>query len=178
MIDPIRIALAGNPNAGKTTVFNALTGENKHVGNWPGKTVKRITGRFQHKGRQIEVIDLPGTYSLSSYSPEEEIARDYIIREKPDVVVNVVDASNLERHLYLTIQILEAGAPLILLLNMGDIATRRGMKIDIEKLSEKLNGIPVVAAVASKAIGLDMLKDTILTFYQDKEGQPVYDVQS
>ena len=93
-------------------------------------------------------------------------------------MVNVVDASNLERHLYLTIQILEAGAPLILLLNMGDIATRRGMKIDIEKLSEKLNGIPVVAAVASKAIGLDMLKDTILTFCQDKEGQPVYDVQS
>lgn len=166
----ICIALAGNPNAGKTTVFNALTGENQHVGNWPGKTVERATGRFWHKGYEVKVIDLPGTYSLSSYSPEEEIARDFIVHEKPDVVVDVVDASNLERNLYLTVQILETGAPMILLLNMGDIANRRGLHIDTEKLSEKLNGIPVIAAIANKAIGLDVLKDSILTFCQNKEG--------
>jgi len=177
-METIRIALAGNPNAGKTTVFNALTGENQHVGNWPGKTVQRATGRFRHKGYEVEVIDLPGTYSLSSYSPEEEIARDYIVHEKPDVVVDVVDASNLERNLYLTVQILETGAPMILLLNMGDIANRRGLQIDVEKLSEKLNGIPVIAAIANKAIGLDALKDSILTFCQNKEGQFAYDVQS
>lgn len=178
MSTPIRIALAGNPNAGKTTVFNALTGENQHVGNWPGKTVGRKSGRFWHKGHEVEVIDLPGAYSLSSYSPEEEIARDYIIHEKPDVVVDVVDASNLERNLYLTVQISETGAPMILLLNMGDIANRRGMQIDLEKLSEKLNGIPVVPAVANKAIGLEALKDTILTFCQEKEGQRVHDVHA
>ena len=177
-METIRIALAGNPNAGKTTVFNALTGENQHVGNWPGKTGERATGRFWHKGYEVEVIDLPGTYSLSSYSPEEEIARDYIVHEKPDVVVDVVDASNLERNLYLTVQILETGAPMILLLNMGDIANRRGLQIDVEKLSEKLNGIPVIAAIANKAIGLDALKDSILTFCQNKEGQFAYDVQS
>jgi ferrous iron transport protein B len=176
-MESIRIALAGNPNAGKTTVFNALTGENQHVGNWPGKTVERVTGKFWHKGYEVEVIDLPGTYSLSSYSPEEEIARDYIVHGKPDVVVDVVDASNLERNLYLTVQILETGAPMILLLNMGDIANRRGIEIDVEKLSEKLNGIPVIAAIANKAIGLDALKDSILTFCQNKEGQFAYDVQ-
>jgi len=161
---PIRVALAGNPNAGKTTVFNALTGENQHVGNWPGKTVKRIVGHFIHKGQTIEVIDLPGTYSLSSYSPEEEIARDYIVQEKPDVVVNVVDASNLERNLYLTIQVIETGAPLIIVLNMGDVAERRGVHIDSEKLSKKLEGFPVVKTIAVKKIGMDDLKDSILTF--------------
>lgn len=178
MSTPIRIALAGNPNAGKTTVFNALTGENQRVGNWPGKTVERISGRFWHKGQEVEVIDLPGTYSLSSYSPEEEIARNYIVHERPDVVVNVVDASNLERNLYLTVQILETGAPMIILLNMGDIANRRGMQIDMEKLSEKLDGIPVIATIANKAIGLDVLKDTILTFCQEKEDQRAYDVHA
>jgi ferrous iron transport protein B len=176
-MEPIRIALAGNPNAGKTTVFNALTGENQHVGNWPGKTVKRTTGLFEHKSREIEVVDLPGTYSLSSYSPEEEIARNYIVRENPDAVVNIVDASNLERNLYLTIQILETDAPLIILLNMGDIAVRRGVQIDTDKLSEKLGGIPVVPAIANKAIGLDELKETILTFCQNKEAELSDEIQ-
>jgi small GTP-binding protein len=165
---PIRVALAGNPNAGKTTVFNALTGENQHVGNWPGKTVKRIVGHFEYKGRNIEVIDLPGTYSLSSYSPEEEIARNYIVQEKPDVVVNVVDASNLERNLYLTIQIIETDAPLIIVLNMGDIAERRGVHINSERLSKKLNDFPVIKTTAVKKIGIDDLKDAILAFgYQN-----------
>jgi len=169
---PIRVALAGNPNAGKTTVFNALTGENQHVGNWPGKTVKRIVGHFQFKGREIEVIDLPGTYSLSSYSPEEEIARDYIVQEKPDVVVNVIDASNLERHLYLTIQIIETDTPLIIVLNMGDIAERRGLHIDAEKLSKKMDGFPVIKTIGSKKIGIDNLKEAILSFgNQNKEGK-------
>ena len=160
----IRIALAGNPNAGKTTVFNALTGENQHVGNWPGKTVKRIVGHFQYKGRTIEVIDLPGTYSLSSYSPEEEIARDYIVREKPDVVVNVVDASNLERNLYLTIQIIETDTPLIIVLNMGDVAERRGVHINAGRLSKKLKDFPVIKTIASKNVGIDDLKEAILAF--------------
>jgi ferrous iron transport protein B len=168
---PIRVALAGNPNAGKTTVFNALTGENQHVGNWPGKTVKRIVGEFQYKGQQIEVVDLPGTYSLSSYSPEEEIARDYIVREKPDVVINVVDASNLERNLYLTIQIIEADAPLIILLNMGDVAERRGVHIDADKFSQKLNGIPVVQAIAKRKIGIEDLKEAILAFGNQLDGE-------
>lgn len=161
---PIRVALAGNPNAGKTTVFNALTGENQHVGNWPGKTVKRVVGHFHFKGRNIEVVDLPGTYSLSSYSPEEEIARDYIVQEKPDVVVNVVDASNLERNLYLTIQIIETGTPLIIVLNMGDVAKRRGVHIDTERLSKKLEGFPVIRTIANKKIGIDDLKKAILAF--------------
>jgi ferrous iron transport protein B len=162
--NPIRVALAGNPNAGKTTVFNALTGENQHVGNWPGKTVKRIVGHLQHKGRNIEVIDLPGTYSLSSYSPEEEIARDYIVHEKPDVVVNVVDASNLERNLYLTIQIIETNSPLIIVLNMGDIAERRGVHINAKRLSKKFNDFPVIKTIANKNIGIDDLKEAILAF--------------
>lgn len=162
--NPIRVALAGNPNAGKTTVFNALTGENQHIGNWPGKTVKRIVGHFNHKGRYIEVIDLPGTYSLSSYSPEEEIARNYIVGEKPDVVVNVVDASNLERNLYLTIQIIETETPLIIVMNMGDIAKRRGVRINAERLSNKFNNVPVIKTIANKKIGIDDLKEAIFAF--------------
>lgn len=168
---PIRIALAGNPNAGKTTVFNALTGENQHVGNWPGKTVKQVSGFFTHNGNEINVVDLPGAYSLSSYSPEEEIARDYIVWGNPDVVVNVVDASNLERNLYLTVQIMETNAPIILLVNMGDIAERRGVQVLCEKLSEKLGGIPIVPAVANKGLGLGELKQAIVNSYQGKNHQ-------
>lgn len=177
IMEAITITLAGNPNAGKTTVFNALTGENQHVGNWPGKTVKRITGTFEHRGCIVQVIDLPGTYSLSSYSPEEEIARNYIVEEKPDVVVNVVDASNLERNLYLTVQILETQAPLILLLNMGDLADRHGVEIDVDALSEKLNGIPVIPSIANKGFGLEDLKETILTFYPNREAIAADEVQ-
>jgi ferrous iron transport protein B len=157
-------ALAGNPNTGKSTVFNALTGARQHVGNWPGKTVEKKEGSFHFKGVDVRVIDLPGTYSLSSYSMEEEITRDYIVKEKPDVVINVVDCSNLERNLYLTVQILETHTPVILFLNMEDQAKMLGVTIDHEELSRRLNGITVIPATASKSLGIDALKEAILEF--------------
>ena len=164
---PYRIALAGNPNAGKSTLFNALTGGDQRVGNWPGKTVALKSGRFTHHGQQVEVIDLPGTYSLSSYSPEEEVARDVIVQNEVDLVINVVDAANLERNLYLSVQILEAGAPMILLLNMVDVAVKRGYRIDSAELSRKLGDIPVLSTVANKGVGLESLKDYILKYAQN-----------
>jgi ferrous iron transport protein B len=157
------IALAGNPNAGKSTIFNALTGSNQHVGNWPGKTVEKKVGCFNYNGTRIEMVDLPGTYSLSAYSPEEQIARDFIVKAKPALVVNVVDAANLERNLYLTAQILETGVPLIVVLNMMDVARQRRLEVDPGKLSAALNGIPVIATTASHKQGLDKLKQVILS---------------
>jgi len=160
----LRVALAGNPNVGKSTVFNALTGARQHVGNWPGKTVEKKEGVLKYDGLSFSVIDLPGTYSLSAYSPEEQIARDYIVKEKPGVVVNVVDAASMERNLYLTAQILETGIPLIIALNMEDVADSRGLKIDVQKLSELLGGVPVIPMVASRDRGIRELKATIATF--------------
>jgi len=157
MTQKTTIALAGNPNCGKSTVFNALTGARQHVGNWPGKTVEKKEGTCKHNGREIQVVDLPGTYSLTAYSLEEVIARDYIIEEKPDVVIDVIDAANLERNLYLAIQIMELGAPLIIALNMSDIADGQGLRIDTEKLSQGLKGTPVVRTVANKGKGIDEL---------------------
>jgi ferrous iron transport protein B len=162
----ITIALAGNPNAGKSTVFNALTGENQHVGNWPGKTVERKEGTFTHRNVQIRVIDLPGVYSLSSFSPEEEVTRDYLVTEKFDLVVNVLDASNLERNLYLTVQIKEIGVPMIVLLNKSDIAEHKGYRIDTANLSAQLDDTPVISATAKQGSGLAELKDRILAFHQ------------
>lgn len=156
------IALAGNPNAGKSTVFNALTGGRQHVGNWPGKTVEKKEGIWKQNGDKYEVVDLPGTYSLTAYSLEEIIARDYIVNEHPDVVVTVVDAANLERNLYLVVQILEMDAQVIVALNMTDIAESRGMKIDRKKLSQGLGNIPVVPTIANKKEGIDKLKQTII----------------
>jgi ferrous iron transport protein B len=160
--DSLTIALAGNPNAGKSTVFNALTGARQHVGNWPGKTVEKKEGTCKHQGREIKIVDLPGTYSLTAYSLEEIIARDYIIEEKPDVVIDVVDAANLERNLYLAIQILELGAPLVIALNMSDVADSRGLRIDTDKLSRGLNGTPVVRTVANRGEGIGELLDTAI----------------
>jgi len=157
MAKQFTIALAGNPNSGKSTVFNALTGARQHVGNWPGKTVEKKEGACKRDGHEIQVVDLPGTYSLTAYSLEEVIARDYIFEEKPDVVIDVVDAANLERNLYLAIQILELGAPLVIALNMSDIADARGLRIDTEMLSQGLNSTPVVPTVASKGKGIDEL---------------------
>ncbi len=155
------IALAGNPNAGKSTIFNVLTGARQHIGNWPGKTVERKEGTLKYYERAITVVDLPGTYSLSAYSIEEKIARDFIIEEQPDAVVNVVDAANLERNLYLTAQLLETGIPVIVVLNMMDIAESRQIEIDIGKMSAMLHNTPVISMVASRGSGLDVLKQTI-----------------
>jgi len=167
--DSLTIALAGNPNAGKSTIFNALTGARQHVGNWPGKTVEKKEGTCTHDRREIRVVDLPGTYSLTAYSLEEVIARDYIIEEKPDVVIDVVDAANLERNLYLALQILELGAPLVIALNMSDVADSRGLRIDTEKLSRGLKGTPVVRTIANKGEGVRELLDTAIRVAEKDE---------
>jgi len=153
----LKIALAGNPNAGKTTIFNHLTGLHQHTGNWPGKTVEKKEGEIEHDGKTINIVDLPGTYSLTAYSPEEIIARDYIIGEKPDVVINVVDATNLERNLYLTVQLLELDVPVVMALNMSDALQSDGTKINIDHLSQLLGNIPVVYTSASRGKGVKEL---------------------
>ncbi len=141
--DKLLVALAGQPNCGKSTVFNALTGASQHVANYPGVTVDKMIGAYRHNGCKVEVVDLPGTYSLTSYSPEERVARDFILHEKPSLVINITDASNLKRSLHLTFQLLEMQIPLVLNLNMMDVADRLGVVIDTEKLAARL-GTPVV----------------------------------
>ncbi|MFN2146635.1 MAG: FeoB small GTPase domain-containing protein [Anaerolineales bacterium] len=168
----LTIALAGNPNAGKSTIFNALTGENQHVGNWPGKTVEKKSGSFEHRGVQINIVDLPGVYSLSSFSPEEEVTRDFLVGEDIDLVVNVLDTSNLERNLYLTVQIREIGIPMMVLLNKSDIAERKGYKIDVGLLSEQLDNTPVIVSVAKKGAGIEELKDQIIANAKAQEAAP------
>lgn len=167
----LRVALAGNPNTGKSTIFNALTGSNQHVGNWPGKTVAKKEGCYHENGMCVELIDLPGTYSLSAYSPDEEVTRDYIVVEKPDVVVNVLDVNNLERNLYLTMQILETGSPLIVVLNMHDVAKRKGTAVNRQKLSQLLGGVPIICASAAQGEGLDELRQALAQFTVGKESQ-------
>jgi len=157
----LRVAIAGNPNAGKSSLFNALTGGHQHVGNWPGKTVERKVGSFAQDGVDIELIDLPGTYSLSAYSAEEIIARDFIIDEKPDAVICVVDASNLERNLYLTVQLLELGVPVIVALNMSDQAAARGLQINADELGKSL-AAPIVPTVGSRGLGIDDLRAEVM----------------
>jgi len=162
----IKIALAGNPNSGKSTIFNALTGAKQKVGNYPGVTVERKEGFFKLNGLKVRVIDLPGTYSLSYYSPEEMIARRVIVEEKPEVVINIIDASNLERNFYLTMQLFELGVPIIIVLNMMDDANKKGIKINVDKLSQKL-GVPVIPMIAHKGKGLENLKKTIEKVIKD-----------
>ena len=152
----MKIALAGNPNCGKTTLFNSLTGSSAHVGNWPGVTVDKKDGVYKKCPEPISIIDLPGIYSLSPYTPEEVISRNYILDEKPDCVINIIDATNLERNLYLTTQIMEIDVPMIIALNMIDEVEKKGDKINVEELEQKI-GLPVVAISALRETGLDEL---------------------
>ncbi len=154
------IGVVGNPNCGKTTLFNALTGARQRVGNWPGVTVERKSGEYNHKGEKIEVVDLPGIYSLAAASADEAVARDYILSGEADLIVNIVDASNLERNLYLTFQLLEMKVPMVVAFNMMDAAKERGIAIDISMLREQL-GCPVVPLIASKGKGIDELRMAI-----------------
>ena len=151
-------ALAGNPNCGKTTLFNALTGSTAHVGNWPGVTVDKREGVYKKCAEPVNIVDLPGIYSLSPYTPEEVVSRNYILDEKPDCVINVVDATNLERNLYLTTQVMEIDVPVVIALNMMDAVAKAGDKIDAKKLSEKI-GLPVVEISALKEVGIDKLME-------------------
>jgi len=160
----IVVALAGNPNSGKTTVFNNLTGARQHVGNWPGVTVEKKEGTCNWKGRGLRIVDLPGVYSLTAYSPDEVVARSFIVEEKPDVVVDIVDASNLERNLYLSVQLMEMGVPLVIALNMMDQAEAREHRIDVPALSRQM-GVPVVPMVASRGKGTEDLLDAVLAVH-------------
>lgn len=158
----IKIALAGNPNCGKTTMFNALTGANQYVGNWPGVTVEKKEGKLKGrraKGEEVTVTDLPGIYSLSPYTLEEVVSRDYLLKEDPDVIIDMVDATNIERNLYLTTQLIETGVPVVIALNMADLLEKRGIRIDVSRLSEQM-GCPVVETSALKGEGLEKLIDT------------------
>ena len=157
----IKIALAGNPNCGKTTMFNALTGANQYVGHWPGVTVEKKEGRLQGKrgkGEDIIVTDLPGIYSMSPYTLEEVVSRDYVLKENPDVIIDLVDATNIERNLYLTTQLIETGVPVVIALNMADLLEKRGIKIDVKRLSMLLD-CPIIETSALKGEGLDKLID-------------------
>ncbi|MDO5827351.1 MAG: ferrous iron transport protein B [Methanobrevibacter sp.] len=156
----LKIGLAGNPNVGKTTLFNNLTGLNQHVGNWPGKTVEKAEGHYNYNNNRVDVIDLPGNYALSAHSIEEIVSRDFIVDEDSDVIVNIIDASNLERNLYLTVQMMELGANLVVALNMNKFAQDKGYTIDAKKLSDLL-GVPVVEIEANSKIGKDQLLKTI-----------------
>ena len=148
----VKIALAGNPNCGKTTLFNALTGSNQFVGNWPGVTVEKKEGKLKgHK--DVIITDLPGIYSLSPYTLEEVVARNYLIHERPDAIINIIDGTNIERNLYLSTQIMELGIPVVMAINMMDLVRKSGDKINVDKLSKKL-GCPVVEISAVKGDGI------------------------
>ena len=148
----IKIALAGNPNSGKTTLFNALTGANQFVGNWPGVTVEKKEGKLK-KHNDVVIMDLPGIYSLSPYTLEEVVARNYLIQERPDVILNIIDGTNLERNLYLTTQLTELGIPVVIAINMMDVVKKNGDKINVEELSKQL-GCKVVEISALKGTGI------------------------
>jgi small GTP-binding protein len=163
----ITVAVAGNPNAGKTTLFNTLTGARQHVGNWPGVTVEKIEGSYQYGDYRVKLVDLPGVYSLTAYSVDEVVARNFILESKPDVVVDIVDATNLERNLYLTTQLIEMEVKLVVVLNMMDMAGSRGYKIDVNRLSDLL-GTPVVPMVATRKEGINTLCQVIIDVFEGK----------
>ena len=168
----LRVGFIGNPNCGKTTLFNAYTGANLKVANWPGVTVEKVEGSMEFQGWQIHLVDLPGTYSLTSYTMEEQVSREYILSDEVDVIVDVADASALERNLYLTLQLIELGKPVVLALNMMDIVEKRGMEIDMHRLPEML-GIPVIAVSARKRRGLDVLMHAVIHHRDRTEVTPL-----
>lgn len=167
MVKKLTIALAGNPNSGKTTIFNNLTGARQHVGNYPGVTVEKKEGTLNYNGYEINIVDLPGTYSLTAYSIDEIIARNFAIEEKPDVVIDIIDSSNLERNLYLATQFMELCVPLVLAFNMYDMAEKQGLNIDKDKLSE-LFGCPIVFTVATKKEGMNEILDEAIKLVEGK----------
>ncbi len=168
-----KFALAGNPNSGKTTLFNSLTGATAHVGNWPGVTVDKREGTYKKLGEPIYIVDLPGIYSLSPYTPEEVISRNYILDEKPDCVINIVDATNLERNLYLTTQLLEIDVPVIVALNMSDVVRKNGDQIDAETLAKRL-GVPVVEISALKQENLDtLMQEAVKAANKERKGSTI-----
>ena len=167
----LRIALAGNPNCGKTTMFNQLTGANQYVGNWPGVTVEKKEGKWK-KNKDVTVTDLPGIYSLSPYTLEEVVSRDYLLHERPDVIIDLLDATNIERNLYLTTQLMETGIPVVIALNMADLLDKRHIRIDSVQL-EQLLDCPVVETSALKGSGLDELMKTAQRAAHRKNIQPL-----
>jgi len=171
MSNTYTIGVVGNPNCGKTTLFNALTGAKQRVGNWPGVTVERKVGQYRFEGTDFELVDLPGTYSLDvtdrEVSLDEKIARDYVHSREADLIVNILDASNLERNLYLTTQLVEMRVPFLVVLNMLDVAEAKGLRVDTEGLAKRL-GCPVLPVVASRGTGIEPLKRALLEAVQEK----------
>ncbi|MFO7937358.1 MAG: ferrous iron transport protein B [Kiritimatiellia bacterium] len=165
------IAIAGNPNSGKTCIFNNITGARQHVGNYPGVTVEKKEGICEHKGMRLNIVDLPGTYSLTAYSSEEVVTRNYILNEKPDLIIDVIDASNLERNLYLYVQLMELGIPVLLAFNMMDIAEARGLKLDMKLLSSLL-GAPIVETIGSKNTGTQRLMNRTVEMLKNNYSEP------
>ncbi|MGN1149058.1 MAG: FeoB small GTPase domain-containing protein, partial [Lachnospiraceae bacterium] len=165
----IHVACVGNPNCGKTTLFNALTGSKLKVANWPGVTVEKVEGQTSYEGRDITLVDTPGIYSLTCYTIEEKVTRKCVMDDDIDVIINIVDASSLERNLYLTLQLLELGKPVVLALNMMDIVKERGMEIDLHRLPEMLGNIPVVPVSAAKRTGLDILLHAVVHHYEEDQ---------
>jgi ferrous iron transport protein B len=157
----INIVLAGQGNTGKSSVFNYLTGLHQHTGNWAGKTIEKLEGTLYYKGYTIDVLDLPGIYSLTTYSIEELISREYIVTQKPDFVIDIIDTTNLERNLIFALQLLELECPVILVLNMIDLAKKKGIEIDFQKL-ESILDIPVITTVASRGKGLTDIMDKVI----------------
>ena len=166
--EQITAALIGNPNVGKTEIFNRLTGLSQRVGNFPGVTVEKKVGRFIHQGQVVDVVDLPGTYSLTAKALDELVARDFIVEEKPNVVVDIVDGTSLERNLYLTFLLMELDANLVIALNRWDLVKARKINVDLDRLSELL-GAPIVATVATTGEGLEDLKSSIIKVAHDQK---------